>query len=84
MNIHVINMDLNLIETDLQRLFKKFGEVSSIHILRDRMSNRSRGRALIEMPVDKEAQDAISGLNGFKAGKKNLVVTGATYQEESY
>jgi RNA recognition motif-containing protein len=84
MNIHVINIDLNLGENDLQRLFKKYGEIRSILILRDSLNNRSRGRALIEMPVDKEAENAIAGLNGFLAGKKKLVVTGAKYQEENH
>ena len=55
---------MNVAETDLQRLFFPFGEISSIEILRDRLNNRPRGKAIIEMPVEKQAQQAVASLNG--------------------
>lgn len=64
MLIEISSLHLNVTETDLQRLFIPFGEISSIEILRDRLNNRSRGKAIIEMPLEKQAQKAVTSLNG--------------------
>ncbi|MGZ5511604.1 MAG: RNA recognition motif domain-containing protein [Nitrososphaeraceae archaeon] len=58
MNIHVANLNLNLIESDLQRMFSPFGEVKTVNLIRDSLNNRSRGRAFIDMPVEKEGKKA--------------------------
>ena len=82
MNIHVTNLDMNLIEADLQRLFTPYGEIYNVQIVRDQWNNRSKGRAFIDMPVEKEARQAILSLNGTRLGLKNIVVTGATFEGE--
>lgn len=79
MNIHVRNLNLNLIESDLQRLFTPFGEIRSIELIRDKLNNRSRGRAFIDMPVEKEGQKAIASLHGFLFAGKTLAVTEVPY-----
>lgn len=75
MNIQITNLHLNLNETDIQRLFAPFGEVNTIEILRDKLNNRSRGKAFLEMPVEKEAVKAISTLHGHLLGGKPIAVT---------
>lgn len=82
MNIQISNLDLNLIEADLQRLFTPYGEITTVQIVRDHWNNRSSGRAVIDMPVEKEAQKAILSLNGAMLGRKNIVVTGTAYEAE--
>ena len=74
MNIQVSNLNLNLIESDLQRLFTPYGEVGSINIIRDKLNNRSRGKALIDMPVNIEARQAIISLHGKLFGGKTINV----------
>ena len=64
MNIHISNLSLNVVESDLQRLFASFGEINSVELVRDKLNNRSKGRAFIDMPVEKEGQKAILNLNG--------------------
>lgn len=83
MNIHVTNLNPNVIENDLQRLFTPFGEVKDIRIVRDKLNNRSRGRAFVDMPVDKEAQNAIAGLNGTSFEGKVIALAGVPYEEET-
>jgi len=75
MNIKVTNLHLNIVESDLQRLFTPFGEVRSITILRDKRNNRSRGKATIDMPVDKQAQNAIAVLHGTLMAGKPIAVS---------
>lgn len=64
MNIEITNIHLNVIEADLRRIFTPFGEVTTVELVRDKWNNRSTGRALVNMPVEKQAQAAIVTLNG--------------------
>jgi RNA recognition motif-containing protein len=64
MNIYVGNLSLEVTEEDLREAFKAFGQVTSVNIIKDRYSGRSRGFGFVEMPVKTEGQAAISGLNG--------------------
>jgi RNA recognition motif-containing protein len=86
MNIEVTNLNVNLIEADLQRLFTPFGEISSVVILRDKFNNRSKGKAVIQMPVRQEAQKAVASLMGYLLGDKKISVTErpATEEERSF
>lgn len=74
MNIQVSNLNLNLIESDIQRLFTPYGEIGTICIIRDKLNNRSRGKALIQMPVNLEARQAILSLHGRLFAGKTLNV----------
>ena len=86
MNIRVTNLNLNLIESDLQRLFMPFGEIRSVRIIRDKLNNRSKGSAFVDMPVEKEAENAIIGLQGrLLAGKiMNLKSAGNHEPDNNY
>lgn len=79
MQIHVSNLHPNLIETDIQRIFKPFGEVNMVLLVRDKLNNRSQCRAFVDMPVMKEAAQAIVSLNGSDLKGKKLQVKEVTY-----
>lgn len=79
MHIQVSNLHLNLIEADLQRLFTPFGEVETITMERDKYTNRTRGRAVIAMPIEKEALKAIEGLHGSLLSGKIITVASLPY-----
>lgn len=75
MNIEITNIHLNVIESDLRRLFTPFGEVRTVELVRDKWNNRSTGRALVNMPVEKQAQTAILTLHGTIMAGKSITVT---------
>lgn len=75
MDIEVTNLNLSVIDADIQRLFTRFGEVSSVKVIRDKLNNRSKGKAIIKMPVDKDAQKAIASLHGYNLLGKAITVT---------
>jgi RNA recognition motif-containing protein len=75
MNIEITNIHLNMIEADLRRLFTPFGEVTDVELIRNKWNNRSTGRALINMPVRKQAEAAIVTLHGTVLGGKAITVT---------
>ena len=77
MNIYVGNLSHKVQEDDLQRAFEEFGYVKAIKLVRDRYSGKSRGFGFVEMPVDTEAQSAITGLNSTLLKNKMLNVNEA-------
>lgn len=62
-NIYVGNLSFDASEDDLRTAFSKFGEVTSVNIIKDRETGRSRGFAFVEMTNSEEARKAIEGLN---------------------
>ncbi|MBW2107383.1 MAG: RNA-binding protein [Deltaproteobacteria bacterium] len=62
MNIYVGNLAFDVTEQDLRQAFEPFGEVSSVKIITDKYSGRSRGFGFVEMPVKGDGESAISGL----------------------
>jgi RNA recognition motif-containing protein len=74
MNIEITNIHLNIIESDLRRLFTPFGEVITVELVRDKWNNRSTGRAIVSMPVEKQAQAAIVTLDGTLLSGKAIIV----------
>ncbi|MEA4981722.1 MAG: RNA-binding protein, partial [Paludibacter sp.] len=74
MNIYVSNLSYNTTSASLQELFTVHGEVTSVNVITDRESGRSRGFAFVEMPKDSEGQKAINELNGTDFEGKTIVV----------
>jgi RNA recognition motif-containing protein len=64
MNIYVGNLAGDVSEDDLHEVFKEFGQVESVKILKDRFSGESKGFGFLEMPSTDEAQVAIKEVNG--------------------
>ncbi|MGZ3839856.1 MAG: RNA recognition motif domain-containing protein [Flavisolibacter sp.] len=83
MIIQLTNLHLNILETDLQRLFVPFGEIRSLKVLRDKLNNRSRGKAYVDMPVLKQAEKAIVSLHGTILAGKSMVVTPLSGTDEN-
>ena len=77
MNIYVANISFRASEGQLKELFQQFGEVSSVKIVTDRDTGRSRGFGFVEMPNEAEGRAAIAQLNGNEFAERNLVVNEA-------
>ncbi|MBO9202061.1 MULTISPECIES: RNA recognition motif domain-containing protein [Niastella] len=63
MNIQILNLSLNTEDRDLRKLFSSFGSVTSAEVVRDKLNGRSKRNGIIEMPIDREARQAIESLN---------------------
>lgn len=64
MNIYVANLGFNVQSEDLKKHFSQYGEVVSVNIIMDKITNRSRGFGFIRMADTKSAENAIRELNG--------------------
>jgi len=82
MNVYVGNLPWSISEDELRKMFEEFGQVTSAAIVMDRVTNKSRGFGFVEMAGDKEAQAAISGLNGKSIDERTLTVNEARPRTE--
>ena len=82
MNIYVGNLAYNATDEELRSAFEAFGQVTSVKIVRDRDSGRSRGFAFVEMEDGEGAQNAVAELNGKDLKGRNLVVNEARPREQ--
>jgi RNA recognition motif-containing protein len=77
MNIFAGSLPFSLEEADLKELFEAYGEVSTVKLINDRETGRSKGFGFVEMPDDESAQKAITGLNGTDVKGRSIAVSQA-------
>jgi RNA recognition motif-containing protein len=82
MNIYVGNLSYDTTEESLRSAFEDFGQVSSVALIKDKMTGRSRGFGFIEMPSQAEAMAAIEGMNGAELDGRTLTVNEARPRED--
>lgn len=82
MNMYVSNLSYNTGETELSELFSSFGEVTSVKIITDRETGRSRGFGFVEMASENEAAQAMSSLNNKVIEGRPLSVSEARKKPE--
>jgi RNA recognition motif-containing protein len=77
MNIFAGSLPFSLEEADLKELFEAYGEVSTVKLINDRETGRSKGFGFVEMPDDESAQKAITALNGLSVKGRTIAVSQA-------
>ena len=80
--LYVGNLSYSTTEDDLRTLFMQAGTVTSVALIKDRDSGRSKGFAFVEMENQVEAQKAISMFNGHNMGDRELRVSLAQPRED--
>ena len=74
MNIFVAKLSFDTQSEDLRRAFEEYGNVSSVNVIMDKFTGRSKGFGFVEMDDDGEAQNAIDGLNDTDFDGRTIVV----------
>jgi len=77
MNIYVGNLSFDTTEADLRRVFKAHGEVASVIIIQDKVSDNVLGFGFVEMPDAEKARKAVAALNGTAIGERSVIVSEA-------
>ncbi len=77
MNIFVGNLNYRIRENELSEAFEAYGTVTSVKIIKDKDTGRSKGFAFVEMEDREDALRAIEKLNGAELGQRNMVVNEA-------
>ena len=79
--LFVGNLPFNTTSADLESLFGQVGAVSSVNIITDKFTGRSRGFGFVEMSNNDEAKTAIERFNGHEMQGRALTVNEAKPQE---
>ncbi len=82
MNIYVGNLPYQTTESELESIFAEYGAVTSVRIITDRDSGRSKGFGFVEMEDDSAAENAITNLNGSEVGGRTIKVNKARPRPE--
>ncbi len=80
--LYVGNLPYSVSSSDLEQMFSQYGQVQSAQVIEDRETGRSKGFGFVEMGSDKDAQAAITGLNGQDNGGRPLTVNEAKPRED--
>ncbi len=80
--VFVGNLPFSATEDQLRDLFGQHGEVTSVEIIKDKFTERSRGFAFVEMATDEQAAAAIAALNQLEMEGRQLTVNEARARTE--
>lgn len=84
MKLYVGNLSFNADQESLAELFRAHGEVTSVNIVSDRETGRSRGFGFVEMPNKKEAIAAMNALGDHELDGRAIVVNEARPKTNRY
>lgn len=79
--LYVGNLSYDTTEASLRELFSKAGNIRSINVMMDRMTNQPRGFAFVEMETPAEALKAIQMYDGQDLDGRSLKVNEAKPME---
>lgn len=82
MNIYVGSLSYDVTEDEIRDVFSPYGEISSISIITDKYSGKSKGFGFVEMPKQEEAEEAIKCLDESEMKGRNIKVNEARPKEE--
>ena len=82
MKLYVGNLPYSTTEEDLKEMFGAHGTVTSVSLINDRETGRSKGFGFVEFENDDDAKKAIDALHGQDFGGRALVVNEARPKTE--
>jgi cold-inducible RNA-binding protein len=83
MKLYVGNLNYGTGEEDLRKTFGAYGELSSVAVIMDRETGRSKGFGFVEFVSDEDGKAAIAALDGKEIGGRALKVNEARPRESS-
>lgn len=81
MNIYIGNLDTDTTEQHIRNLFREIGKVTSVKIILDMDSGRSKGFGFVEMDDAADGQKAIGRLNETEFMGQQIIVSEAIVKQ---
>merc|ERR1712183_640922 len=81
-NVYVKNFNEAMTEEDLQKMFEKFGKITSLKIIAADDSGKTKGFGFVSFEDSESAEKAVEELNGSDIGGKTLYVGRAQKKAE--
>jgi len=72
--IYVGNLNKSTTQDEINTLFAQAGTVTSVDLVKDKVSGMSKGFAFVNMPEQAEAEKAISMFNAYSLDESELKV----------
>ena len=72
--IYVGNLNKSTTQDEINTLFTQAGTVTSVDLVKDRGTGKSKGFAFVNMPEQAEAEKAISMFNAYSLDENELKV----------
>ena len=72
--IYVGNLNKSTTQEEINTLFAQAGTVTSVDLVKDRGTGKSKGFAFVNMPEQAEAEKAISMFNAYSLAENELKV----------
>lgn len=83
MNIYVGNLHYGVDEEDLKGVFEQYGEVTSVKVITDKFTGKSKGFGFIDMPDNEAGNKAIESLNDTELEGRKMRVNEAREKTEN-
>lgn len=83
MNIFVAGLNYRISEAELGDLFAEYGEITSVKLVTERETGRSKGYGFVEMTDEEAGKKAIEALNGVEIDGRAIAVSVARPREEA-
>ena len=83
MKLYVGNLSYDTTENDLRNAFEGYGQVSSVNVITDKYTGKSRGFGFVEMDSKDEATQAMTELNDSELNGRNLNINEAKPRTEN-
>lgn len=84
MNIYIGNLNFTVDEAKLKKIFEKYGEVSSVRIIKDKETGENKGYGFIEMKNDEEGKKAIQEMNSQEIDGRHVKVNIAKPRKSNF
>ncbi|KAK9715952.1 hypothetical protein RND81_06G201100 [Saponaria officinalis] len=72
--VYVGNLPYNMTSSELSEIFSRAGQIKSVEIIYDKMTNRSRGFGFVTMETIDEAREVIRMFDGSQVGGRTVRV----------
>ncbi|MFP3860439.1 MAG: RNA recognition motif domain-containing protein [Bacteroidales bacterium] len=74
MNLYVGNISDMVNESELKKIFEKFGQVKSVKLITDKDTGTSKGYGFVEMENKEDGKKALEKANGMEINGQRLKV----------
>jgi RNA recognition motif-containing protein len=81
MDIFISGLPATMRQRELQEIFEKYGEVSSVNLIMDHLTRLNKGFGFVKMPDRQQGLSAIAALHGVELEGRKLVVNESKYKK---